>query len=48
MFQLLMVGMFLSEAFGRLAVPWRVAAWTVMGISFALGIWFATDDGEER
>jgi hypothetical protein len=46
--QLLLVGMFLSEAFGRLALEWRVLALVVIGISFVAGIWFATDDKKEE
>ena len=44
--QLLLVGTFLSEAFGRLAVVWRGVAIAVLMASFVGGIWFATDDTE--
>jgi hypothetical protein len=44
-FKLLMVGVFLSEAFGRLKLPWRAVAFVVLGSSFILGIWFARNGG---
>jgi len=45
--QLMLVGMFLSEAFGRLGLIWRGVAVAVLIASFGAGIWFASDDDKE-
>ena len=42
-FQLLLVGMFLSEAFGNLMLAGRLVAVLLLVMSLVLGAWLATD-----
>ena len=46
-FQLLLVGMFLSEAFGKLELLWKIVAIVFMVLFIVLGTWLATDKEEE-